>query len=181
MNIDDTIIKLNLSMGVYKIQKNDTNIDNILSKVYMSRSKIKGQVEKLYYIYDETLENELLEEQEIESNMKSALENNEFKIYYQPKFYSENKQLAGAEALVRWYKDDNMIPPNKFIPLFEKNKFIIKLDKYIFEQVCKDMASWKEKYGYAPKVSINVSKEHFVNPNFIDEYVKITKKYNRYK
>ncbi len=178
INIDDTIIKLNLSMGVYKIQKNDTNIDNILSKVYMSRSKIKGQVEKLYYIYDETLENELLEEQEIESNMKSALENNEFKIYYQPKFYSENKQLAGAEALVRWYKDDNMIPPNKFIPLFEKNKFIIKLDKYIFEQVCKDMASWKEKYGYAPKVSINVSKEHFVNPNFIDEYVKITKKYN---
>ena len=178
INIDNTSIKLNLSMGVYKIQKTDTNIDNILSKVYMSRSKVKGQYEQLYYIYDENLENQLLEEQEIESNMKLALKNNEFKIYYQPKFYPEDKKLAGAEALVRWYRGDTVVPPNKFIPLFEKNKFIIKLDLYIFEQVCKDMASWKEKYGYAPKVSINVSKEHFVNPNFIDEYVKITKKYD---
>lgn len=177
LNVDDTSISLNISMGVYKINKKDTNIDNILNKVYMSRSKIKGQYEKLYYIYDETLENQLLEEQAIESSMKSALANKEFKIYYQPKFYPDSKKLAGAEALVRWYKGDTIVPPNKFIPLFEKNKFIIKLDLYIFEQVCKDMASWKEKYNYSPIISINVSKEHFVNPSFIDEYVEIAKKY----
>ena len=70
-----------------------------------------------------------------------------------------------------------MISPSKFIPLFEKNKFIVKLDLYIFEQVCKDLAFWKDKYGFVPIVSINVSKEHFVYENFIEEYAQITDKY----
>ncbi len=176
--VDGTNINLNVSMGVYKIKKTDEDINKIINKVYMARCKIKGQYEEGYYIFDEELENQLNEEQTIESTMKNALKNNEFKVYYQPKFYTKDKTLAGAEALIRWYKDGTIIPPNKFIPLFEKNKFIIKLDMYIFEQVCKDMAYWKEKYNFVPKVSINVSKEHFSNPNFINEYIKIVNKYN---
>lgn len=176
--IDGTNINLNISMGVYKIKKTDEDINKILNKVYMARCKIKGQYEEGYYIYDEELEKQLNEEQNIESTMKNALQNNEFKVYYQPKFYTKDKKLAGAEALIRWYKDGIIIPPNNFIPLFEKNKFIIKLDMYIFEQVCKDMAYWQQKYNFVPKVSINVSKEHFSNPNFINEYIKIVNKYN---
>lgn len=120
----------------------------------------------------------MVEEQKIESSMEDALKNREFKVVYQPKTLTDNEKFIGAEALIRWYKDGDIISPGKFIPLFEKNKFIIKLDLYIFEQVCKDMASWKEKYDYIPIVSINVSKEHFVDENFINEYVKITDKYN---
>ncbi len=66
----------------------------------------------------------------------------------------------------------------KFIPLFEKNKFIIKLDMYIFERVCKDIAEWREKFNAVPIVAVNVSKEHFVDEDFIDEYIEICKKYN---
>ena len=144
----------------------------------MARAKIKGLYNENYYIFDELLENKLMETQKIESTMESALENNEFAVVYQPKMYTSNEKLSGAEALVRWYKEDTVIPPNKFIPLFEKNKFIIKLDLYIFERVCKDMAYWKEKYNYMPTISVNVSKEHFVNENFILEYAKIADKYN---
>lgn len=178
LKIDDTHIHVNLSIGVYKIKQQDTDINKVLDKAYMAHAKIKGLYHDNYYIFDDILENRLVQEQRIESCMEDALKNKEFKIVYQPKTFARNEKLTGAEALVRWHKGDTIIPPNDFIPLFEKNKFIIKLDLYIFEQVCKDIASWKEKYNYVPIISINVSKEHFVYENFIDEYVKISNKYN---
>ena len=170
-------LHINVSIGVYKIQENETDINKVLDKAYMARTKIKGLYHDNYYIFDEILENKIVEEQQIESSMEDALVNEEFKIVYQPKVSTKNEKVVGAEALVRWEKDGKMIPPNKFISLFEANKFIIKLDLYIFEQVCKDIVKWKELYDYVPTISINVSKEHFANENFIEEYVRITKKY----
>lgn len=177
LKIGHTDVNINLSIGVYKIMEDDKDINNVLNKAYISRSKIKGLYNDHYYIFDETLENKLIEEQQIEACMEEALKNKEFKVFYQPKIFTNTEKVSGAEALVRWYKDGNIISPGKFIPLFEKNKFITKLDLYIFEQACKDIASWKEKYNFVPIISINVSKEHFVNENFIDEYVRISDKY----
>lgn len=170
-------LHINLSIGVYKVQDNENDINKVLDKAYMARTKIKGLYHDNYYIFDEVLENKIVEEQQIESSMEDALINEEFKIVYQPKVSTKDEKVVGAEALVRWEKDGEMIPPNKFIPLFEANKFIIKLDLYIFEHVCKDIAKWKELYDYIPTISINVSKEHFANENFIEEYTKIANKY----
>lgn len=178
LKIGDTSVHINLSIGVYPIKPDDTDINKLLGKVYLARTKIKGLYHNNYYIFDEILESKLMEEQEIESSMEDALKNKEFKVVYQPKILTDTEKIIGAEALVRWYKNGTVISPNKFIPLFEKNKFIMKLDLYVFEQVCKDMASWKEKYDYIPVVSINVSKEHFANENFINAYVAICNKYN---
>lgn len=178
IKIDNIEVPINLSIGVYKIKDDDKDINKILDKSYMARSEIKGLYNTNYYIFDDVLENQLVEEQRLESCMENALKNNEFVIVYQPKVYTNTEKLAGAEALVRWCKDGEMISPAKFIPLFEKNKFITKLDSYIFEQVCKDMAMWKDKYNFVPTVSINVSKEHFVNVNLAEEYAAIADKYN---
>lgn len=178
LNVNGTNIHVNLAIGAYKIIDEDTDINKILDKAYMARAQIKGLYNNNYYIYDEKLENEMLKEQKIESCMEDALKNNEFEVVYQPKILVKNEKIVGAEALVRWKKDGQTISPGDFIPLFEKNKFIIKLDLYVFEQACKDIASWNEKYDFVPTVSINVSKEHFNNEDFIKEYVKITDKYN---
>lgn len=178
LEINGIDVRINLSIGAYSITANDTDINKLLDKAYLARSQIKGLYHSNYYLYDETLENKIIEEQKIESIMKEALEKGEFKVYYQPKIYAQNEKIYGAEALVRWYKDGEIISPSTFIPLFEKNKFIIKLDIYMFEQVCKDLAQWKEKFGVIPNVSINVSKEQFIDENFIDKYVEICGKYN---
>ena len=178
LNIDGTMVHINLSIGVYQIKSMKTDINKLLVKAYMARAKIKGLYHTHYYIFDELLANQLMEEQEIESSMELALKNEEFIVVYQPKTLTSTEKLIGAEALVRWNKNGNLISPNKFIPLFEKNKFIMKLDLYIFEKVCQDIATWKEKYNYSPIISINVSKEHFVNENFIDTYVDICNKYH---
>lgn len=178
LKIEGKQINLNLSIGIYKITPEDKEINTALDKAYMARAKIKGLYDENYYIFDKVLQSQLIEEQKIESSMEDALKNEEFKIVYQPKIYTNNEKLVRAEALVRWDRNGKMIPPSEFIPLFEKNKFLVKLDLYIFEQVCKDLQKWKEKYNYMPTISINVSKTHFVNENFIEEYVKITDKYN---
>lgn len=178
LQINGIDIYVNLSIGAYKILPDDTDINKLLDKAYLARSQIKGVYHNNYYLFDETLENRIIEEQQIESMMKEALKNKEFKVFYQPKIYAKNEKVYGAEALVRWYKDGKIIPPNKFITLFEKNKFIIQLDRYIFEQVCKDLTQWKEKFGFIPNISVNVSKEQFIDENFIDKYVEICGRHN---
>ncbi len=177
ITVDDTNLHLNLSVGIYKIKLSDKDINKLIDKSYIARAKIKGKSHNNFYIFDEELENKLIEEHKIETAMEQALKDNEFKVVYQPKFFTDTEKLAGAEALVRWNKNGTFIPPNQFIPLFEKNKFILKLDIYIFEQVCKDMANWKKEYGFTPTISINVSKEHFVNKNFVNKYAQIADKY----
>ncbi len=176
--IEDQVIHMNISIGVYKISFDEQDIVRCLDKSDIARSKIKGLYDNYYYIFDEELEELLVEEQRIESSMNEALKRQEFKVFYQPKIYTKDESLAGAEALVRWHRNDSIIQPNKFIPLFEKNKFILKLDLYIFEQVCKDISKWNLLYNKAPIISINVSKVHFQDEHFIDEYVKIADKYH---
>jgi len=177
LKIGDIDIHLNLAIGAYRLKLKDRDINKILDKAYLAKAQIKGLYHNNYYLFDQKLENELMEEQEIEATMEEALKAQEFTVIYQPKTFTKNEKMSGAEALIRWYKKGTIIPPNKFIPLFEKNKFILKLDLYIFEQVCKDLAKWRKQYQYTPTVSVNVSKAHFANENFIDEYISICKKY----
>ncbi len=178
VTIRDINVHLNLAIGAYTIKLQDTDINKILDKSYMARAQIKGQYHSNFYLFDERLEKELMIEQEIEACMEEALNHQEFTVIYQPKTFTSNEKMSGAEALIRWCRKGEIISPSKFIPLFEKNKFILKLDLYIFEQVCKDLANWREKYDYIPTISINVSKEHFVEENFINKYAEICKKYN---
>ena len=138
----------------------------------------KGNYNKRYFVYDDKMEEKIIKENDIEMIMEEGIEKQEFKVFYQPKINNKTKKVDGAEALVRWQREDRLIPPNEFIPIFEKNKFIIKLDKYIFEKVCEDIKDWKEKFNKKIKVSVNISKEHLLQEEFIEEYLKIASKKN---
>ena len=177
LNINDNLYNLSINIGVYKIKKEDTDITQVIDKALIAHSISKGNMFDKYHIYDEKIEKEIEEESKIESEMNKALIAKEFNVYYQPKIYTNTEKIYGAEALVRWEHNGELIPPNKFIPLFEKNRFILKLDLYIFEQVCKDMKMWKEKYRKEPVISVNVSRQHFMEEKFLEEYTMITGKY----
>ena len=177
LKIKGNIYNLSVNMGLYKVKNEDKNISEIMDKAIIAQSVSKGDVFDKYHIYDKKMEEELELESKIEQTMHQSLINREFKVYYQPKFYTKDESLYGAEALVRWRHNEELIPPNKFIPLFEKNKFILKLDLYIFEQVCKDIKMWKEKYRKDIVVSVNVSRQHFMEEHFLEKYLMITAKY----
>ena len=176
LKIDSNVYNLSVNMGIYKLTDADTNISVAMDKAIIAHSASKGDVFDKFHIYDEKMEKELEKESKIEQEMYQALMNKEFKVYYQPKVYVQDEKLYGAEALVRWEHDGKMVPPSEFIPLFEKNKFILKLDVYVFEQVCSDMKKWKEKYGKEPVISVNVSREHFLDEHFLEKYMLIATK-----
>lgn len=176
LKIDSNVYNLSVNMGIYKLTDADTNISVAMDKAIIAHSASKGDVFDKFHIYDEKMEKELEKESKIEQEMYQALMNNEFKVYYQPKVYVQDEKLYGAEALVRWEHNGKMVPPSEFVPLFEKNKFILKLDAYVFEQVCSDMKKWKEKYGKEPVISVNVSREHFLDEHFLEKYMLIATK-----
>ena len=185
-------------IGIYKI-KNNENILLAIDKAMTAHDEIIGDYNKKYNMYSEETEKVILEEQQIETIMEEALENGEFKVFYQPKVDLKTSKVISCEALVRWFREGKFISPNRFIPLFEKNRFIIKLDKYIFQKACEDIQYinklLKEKdclknynhknphnqsftYNSFITASINISKEHFAYDNFIQEYYDMVKQTN---
>lgn len=114
----------------------------------------------------------------IENRMKSALKNEEFQIYLQPKYDITKNKIAGAEALVRWADPNRgLIPPNDFIPLFESNGFILDLDLYVFDRTCHLLRQWIDK-GIKPVVlSVNLSRAYLQDFTFLGKFEEIRRKY----
>lgn len=115
------------------------------------------------------MEEKLLLETRIEEEMKRALIDSEFQVYYQPKIDLKTKKVVGAEALIRWIKPDGtMIFPDQFIPVFERNGFIEELDGYVLKEVSKFLMNRvKNKTSVFP-ISINQSRYLFSNPHYVD-------------
>ena len=141
------------------------------------RIGIKDNYSHPYEVYDEVSHRQQLESQKYISAMEDALKQREFITYYQPKYdmTGDTPRLAGAEALVRWQSktEGGMISPGKFIPLFEQNGLIYKLDLYIWEEVARQMKEWKEKYSFNFPISVNVSRVDLYSPNLLLEIEQI--------
>ena len=177
IKIEEKTYNVYSTIGIYKVSNDNISIKESIDKALIAHDNIKFNYNKNYNIYNEKMEKRLLEEHEIESKMEKALNNNEFIVYYQPKIPLKDNINIEAEALIRWSDDGKIIKPNTFIPVFEKNGFIKKIDIYVYEDVCKLLKELKKYYKKLPIISINVSKENFYVENFISEYVRIANKY----
>ncbi|MBR4768361.1 MAG: EAL domain-containing protein [Lachnospiraceae bacterium] len=115
----------------------------------------------------------------IEVHQEVALQNNEFRVFYQPKYNIQGSRIDGSEALVRWYnKDkDEYATPGVFLPLFESNGFVTKLDRYVYEQVCKYISDAVKQRERVYPVSVNVSRLTAAEPDFADFYIATKRKY----
>lgn len=169
-----------LKIGIFPIDDISLPFAQMVDRAKLSLTESNNtSYEKVRYaIYDERARKRLLREKQLEDRMEAALLNKEFQVYLQPKYYTSSEKIGGAEALVRWISpEEGMIYPDDFIPLFEKNGFIVKLDFWVFEEVCRVVRSWTDK-GIAPvKVSINCSRIHLRNEHFIERYCALADKH----
>lgn len=114
----------------------------------------------------------------IEDNMETALANGEFVVYLQPKYNPADNRLVGAEALVRWqHPEKGLIPPGKFIPFFEENGFITKIDDYMISEVAKLQAEWTIQKRKQIPVSVNISRAHFAQEGLAEHIAKLVDAY----
>lgn len=162
-------------------QEDDKHIhtmDHLVDCSHLALNALSHNVNEYYYFYHSQMREHLLKEADIESKMDKALENKEFVFFLQPKFNVNGEKILGAEALVRWIdSQQQMIMPNDFIPFFEKNGFILKLDEYVFESVCQYMSSRISQHQNVIPISVNISRLHLYQHDFIERYVKIKEKY----
>jgi EAL domain-containing protein (putative c-di-GMP-specific phosphodiesterase class I)/GGDEF domain-containing protein len=129
--------------------------------------------------YNERIHTSQAQTEYIETRQEMALENKEFRLFFQPTYNLVKKQMDGCEALVRWYnaeKDDYM-QPGVFLPLFEANRFIIKLDHYVYEQVCQYIHDCVTNRQPVRPISVNVSRVTAMEPDFAARYIEIKKKF----
>ncbi len=178
INIGDIWYNLRISMGVYICDKNEKDVQSIIDKAIMAHDSVKGKYHVSYGVFTEEFEQKMIRESEIENMMEEAIKNKEFEVYYQPQISTKTEKMEGAEALVRWKKDENRISPSEFIPIFEKNYFIKKLDEYVYERVCENIQELKKEFKEIPKISVNISKESLIDSKFLEKYEKIMKKYD---
>lgn len=164
--------------GTYIVTQKDDTMITIHDRANAARKKNKqnGQLLCNNLFYEELERLNMIKEKEIENSMEKALENHEFEVYLQPKVCLKTGKVIGAEALVRWiHPTKGMIYPNDFIPLFEENGFILKLDQYVFEEVCKLLRRWIDEEKPLRRISVNLSRNHLNKQGFLKEYSVIQK------
>ncbi len=171
--------EVSLNIGIYLSPNTSESGNTMLDKAILAQKKIKGSYTNKVNYYNEHLRDEMLSEQEISGAMSTALGDEQFIVYYQPQYNHSTGMIIGAEALVRWqHPEKGLISPALFIPIFEKNGFITRLDLYVFEKVAAFIRrSIDRNYAIVP-VSVNFSKHDIFSENFVDNLEKIRNKYN---
>lgn len=171
--------KISIIMGLYKLMDEDDNISICIDRANIARKSISDRHKTKYAYFDDSMKSRLSKQKEIEDIMDEALKRHEFVVFYQPKFALENNRICGAEALVRWQRDDGtMITPNNFIPIFEDNGFIVELDFYVLEQVCQKIRSLLNSNKHVVPISVNFSRMHLRDRMLVPRLTTIVKEYN---
>lgn len=154
------------------------DIHGLINRANYAQKTIKSRPDEHYAFYNDSIRQKLFREVYLTDRMQEGLDNREFRVYLQPKVSPYDGMIKGAEALIRWITTDGkFITPGEFVPLFEKNHSIKKLDTYVFENVCRLMQEWHEKGQTVVPVSVNVSKLTFYTADFIKEYREIKERY----
>ena len=175
----DLFFEVSCYAGIYMTTSEKLSADAMIDRAALAQSSIRGNYSERFSFYKESMRNEMLSEQEITGIMNTALHEKQFVVYYQPQYNHSSGKLIGAEALVRWnHPDKGLVQPGMFIPIFESNGFITKLDLYVFENVCAFLKySIDNKLSIVP-VSTNFSRHDIFKTDFIDNLEMIRKKYD---
>lgn len=147
--------------GAYEIEPGDyTPLPLMCDRAKLAADSGKGQYHTVCTYYNDSIRLHLLREQQITNVMNEALRQDQFEIYFQPKYDLRSERLAGAEALVRWnHPELGFLTPGEFIPLFERNGFITELDHYVWNKTCEKISQWTKTCKKYVPVSVNVSRK----------------------
>ncbi len=154
-------VKLHITFGVYSVEEGATEMRQMEDRAAMARKAAKNNILTNILFYKEQFKETLYNRKFIEENMETAIAENQFQMYLQPKYSISQNKIIGAEALVRWYHPRRgMIYPDQFIPVIEENGFIKKVDYYIWERACHFIKKCQDAGINACPVSVNVSRVH---------------------
>ena len=171
---------IRLRMGINESIDDGETPQSIFEHARLACNLIRGDYVNQIGFYDSNLHDEQIYNEKLITDIDQAIRDKDFVVHFQPKYSIQHGEpmLTSAEALVRWnHPKLGMISPGKFIPLFESNGLIQKLDEYVWETAAYQVSRWKDKYGITIPVSVNVSRIDIYNPDLEDTLVGIVERY----
>ncbi len=172
----DSRYRLKLTQGACIIDEPGMNVTRLQDRARTACQRAGSEEKCVFYTAD--LTKKMKWEQELSASFDGSIENCDFQVFLQPKVQLAGQAVGGAEALVRWdHPQLGRISPAHFIPLFEKNGNIVRLDLYVFEAVCVLLRRWMDEGSSLVPVSVNLSRIHFSIPHFLQSFLEIKEKY----
>lgn len=172
--LDSHEVSVTTSIGISVFPEDGHTAEDLLKHADMAMYHAKTSGRNTYQFFTETMNQIVLERFLIERDLKKALENGEFILYYQPKLRLSDKKITSAEALIRWHHPrQGMVPPGKFIPVAEDSKIIIDINRWVFKEACRQVKQWKTRGRDDLSVSINWSGYKLNSQNIVN-YLEAT-------
>ncbi len=169
---------IKIAVGVYHVDAKNIPVRLMCDRASFATETVKGNYMINVAEYNKTMRDYVFSQHELLNDTESAFENREFKVYLQPKYDIRTNKIIGAESLVRWqHPVRGLIFPKDFIPLFEQNMIITRLDEYIWEETCRLIRGWIDKGYAAVPVSVNVSRLDIHSLDVPERFVAFTDKY----
>ncbi len=179
LSIQGQNVSVTASIGIAIGSHGETGPHDLLrdADTAMYQAKTNGKARSC--MFDQTMRTQAVERLALEADLKSALANDEFRVFYQPIVSISSGRIEGFEALLRWqHPTRGLIPPAAFVPIAEETGFIIALGYYVLEQACRQLRTWQQDRPDQPPLfmSVNVSSKQFADPNFVDRVAACLKK-----
>jgi diguanylate cyclase (GGDEF)-like protein len=173
-------IPITCRAGIFVAENPALDVNLMIDRAMLAQMAIKGRSDACMALYNDSLRQNILEEQQLTDAMDTALKEKQFQVWFQPQYDYDTGGLIGAEALVRWqHPEKGLLPPGKFIPLFERNGFITKLDEFVWEESCRYLHLWQQDAAKKNvPVSVNVSRVDIYNPELCAILTRLMHKYD---
>ena len=177
--IKDQELYITPSIGITVYPDDSTDANELLKYADSAMYSAKEHGRNRFQYFTENMNQQSMHSLNIENKLRSALENNEFVLQYQPKFDINNKKITGVESLIRWnHPELGMVPPLDFIPLAEETGLIVPIGEWVLRESCKNLKHWKSM-GYKPiRMAINISPRQFRDSETVDMILKTLTEYD---
>ncbi len=167
------------SIGVYRITERELDVPLMCDRAMLALKSVKSRYSNKLAFYREDMRTKILDEQALLNDVDEAFRSDQFVLYFQPQVDYETGSLVGAESLVRWkHPQRGLLPPGSFVPLFERNGLISRLDEYVWEKTCAHIRDWREKTGKLLPISVNISRLDIYDSNLRKKISDLAGKYS---
>ncbi|MBL1264156.1 EAL domain-containing protein [Methylomicrobium sp. RS1] len=171
-HIQSKEIFISVSIGIAIFPEDGTRPETLLKNADTAMKEAKQTGRNNYQFYRKEYTAATEDRLSMEMNLRRAIAKNELQLYYQPQYLAKERQLCGAEVLIRWFQptlsgEIKMVPPNLFIPVAEESGLIVEIGKWILRTACEQSKSWQDEGIFLPRTAVNISARQFTDPDFL--------------
>lgn len=165
---DSHLLSLSASIGISLYPDNCDNFEGLLQRADTAMYRAKEEGRNIYKFYTEDMNENIAEQLKIKNELKDAIANGEFVLYYQPQIDASSQDISGIEALIRWnHPNLGLLPPASFISVAESSGYILPIGDWVLQEACRQCAEWHEK-GHKLSIAVNISAVQFRRNNLVN-------------